>query len=121
MDSKRMTIKAKGFADIIQNSMDVTSSLQLKGGKTTAEKILDNPLSVRIHCPYAQLKFAIDSSTISNAISNQIKDKADALKEKIKAENQQKIEEEKQKLREKADAEKNKLKEKLKNKLKGLF
>ena len=121
MDSKRMTIKAKGFADIIQDSMDITSSLQLKRGKTTAEKMLNEPLSIRIHGPYSELEFAIDSSTISNAISNQLKGKADALKEKIKAENQQKIEEEKRKLREKADAKKDKLKEKLKNKLKGLF
>ena len=107
MDSNRMTIKAKGFADIMQNSMDVTSSLQLKRGKASAEKILDEPLHVRAHGPFSQLKFSIDTSAVAAIVSNQLKDK-------IKAETQQKIEAEKQHA-------KDKLKDKLRNKLKGLF
>lgn len=110
MDSKRMSIKAKGFADIISNSLDMTSSLQLKRDKTTAEKIFDDPISVRAYGPFAQLKFKLDTSSITGAVGTQLKDKAAEIKDKAKAETDQKIE-----------AEKQRAKDKLKEKFKSLF
>ena len=122
MDSRRVQIKAQGHADIVDENMDVTSSIRLPRGKTTVEKILDEPVYVRIHGPFTALQYDIDKERLKKSTTDVLENQA---KEKAK----QKIEEEKQRLKMKADEElkrqeekaKQKLEDSLKDKFKGLF
>ena len=122
MDSRRVQIKAQGYADIVDENMDVTSSIRLPRGKTTVEKILDEPVYVRIHGPFTALQYDIDKERLKKSTTDVLENQA---KEKAK----QKIEEEKQRLKMKADEElkrqeekaKQKLEDSLKDKFKGLF
>jgi len=136
MDSKRVQVRAKGYADIMQNTLDVTSSVKLPRAKTAAEKIFDEPVYVRVHGPFDALQYELDKDRLKASTTDVLKDQAkaklDAEKQRLKA----KADAEKQRLKEKADEEKRraeekarqKLKEstdkyedKLKDKLKGLF
>ena len=118
MDSKRVQVTAKGHVDIMQDTLDVTSSVKLPRAKTAAEKIFDEPVFVRVHGPFAALEYDIDTDRLKKSTT-------DVLEKEVKA----KLEEEKQRLKEKADKElkraekkaKQKLEDKLKDKLKGLF
>ena len=114
MDSKRVVIKAQGKADIMVNTMDVTASTKLVRNKTTLEKLLKEPLYVRIHGPFDALAYDVDTKKLSANVNNMVKAEAKA---KAKA----KLDAEKKKLQEKAKKEQNKLEDKLKNKLKNLF
>ncbi len=129
MDSKRVQVGAKGYADIMVNKMDVMSSVRLPRGKTALEKVLDEPVYVRIHGPFEALQFELDKDRLKKSTS-------DVLENEAKAKAKEKIDEEKQRLQEKVDAEKKraeekveaekkraeeKLKDKLKDKLKNLF
>lgn len=136
MDSKRVQIKAKGHIDIMQDTMDMVTSVNLARGKTMAEKILSDPIFVRIYGPFAALQYELDKDKLKKSTTGVLQDEAkaklDAEKQKLKA----KAEAEKKRLKEKADAEKRRLEEKakkelkkstekyedkLKDKLKGLF
>ena len=125
MDSKRVKVTAKGHADIMQNTLDVISSIQLPRSKTVVEKIFDEPVFVRVHGPFDALEYELDKNKLKKSTT-------DVLKNEAKA----KLDAEKQRLKEKADAEKkraeekareelkketDKLEDKLKDKLKGLF
>jgi len=125
MDSKRVKVTAKGHANIIENTLDVVSSVQLPRAKTGIEKIFDEPLSVRIHGPFTALKYELDKdklkSSTTDVLKNEAKAKLDAekqrLKTKAKVEQKRAEEKAKQELKKSTD----KLEDKLKNKLKGLF
>ena len=136
MDSKRVQIKAKGHIDIMQDTMDMVTSVKLARGKTMAEKILSDPIFVRIYGPFAALEYELDKDKLKKSTTGVLQDEAkaklDAEKQKLKA----KAEAEKKRLKAKADAEKRRLQEKakkelkkstekyedkLKDKLKGLF
>lgn len=136
MDSKRVKVGAKGDVDIMQNSTDMMTSIELARSKTALEKILDEPLYIRVHGPFEALEFDIDKARMkkstTDVLENEAKAKIDAEKQKLKA----KANAEKQRLKEKADEEKrqaeekakqklkeeaDKAKDKLKDKLKGLF
>ena len=125
MDSKRVKVTAKGHADIMQNTLDVISSVLLPRSKTAVEKIFDEPVFVRVHGPFDALQYELDKEKLKKSTT-------DVLKNEAKA----KLDAEKQRLKDKADAEKkraeekareelkkstDKLEDKLKNKLKGLF
>jgi AsmA protein len=125
MDSKRVKVTAKGYADIMQNALDVISSVQLPRSKTVVEKIFDEPVFVRVHGPFDALQYELDKDKLKKSTT-------DVLKNEAKA----KLDAEKQRLKDKADAEKkraeekareelkkgtDKLEDKLRNKLKGLF
>jgi AsmA protein len=122
MDSKRVQIKADGYADIIQNKLDVNTSVRLPRGKTVAEKIFDEPLYVRVYGPFDALEYEIDKNRLKKSTT-------DVLEKEVKAKAKAKFDAEKQRLQEKADKElkrseekaKQKLQDKLKDKLKGLF
>jgi len=136
MSSKRVKVGAKGYLDIMQNRLDMVSSVSLPRGKTALEKMLDQPLYVRVYGPLDALQYKLDldklkKSTI-DVLKNEAKAKIDAEKKRLKA----KVDAEKQRLKAKADAERrraeirakealkrsaDKYKDKLKNKLKGLF
>lgn len=80
------------------SAVGITTTLKMQEQQRYPDAInlqFDEPLNVRVHGPFAQLKFSIDSSAIPNAQSNQLKNKADELKNKINAEKQQMIEAEK--------------------------
>ena len=86
--------------------------------KTTAEKLLDQPLAVRIHGPFEQLAYDVDKNQLKKVLG-------DLLEAEARAKVKKELEEEKEKLRQKAKEEeqelKQKLEDKLKDKLKGLF
>ena len=136
MDSKRVQVGAQGYANIVNNTLDVTSWVKLARSKTAIEKVLDSPIYVRAHGPFAALQFELDKGRLkestTDVLKNEAKAKLDAEKQKLKA----KADAEKQRLKAKADEEKRRAEEKakqelkektdeyedkLKDKLKGLF
>ncbi len=125
MDSKRVKVTAKGHADIMQNTLDVISSIQLPRSKTVVEKIFDEPVFVRVHGPFDALEYELDKNKLkkstTDVLKNEAKAKLDAEKQRLKdkAKAEQKRAEEK--AREELKKEQDKLEDKLKDKLKGLF
>ena len=136
MSAERVQVTAKGHVDIMQDTVDVMSSVALPRGKTAVEKILDKPIFVRIHGPFEALQYDLDTDRLKKSTTDVLQSQAQA---KIDAEKQRlrdKAEAEKQRLKDKADAEKrraeerakeelkkqtDKYEDKLKDKLKGLF
>ncbi len=118
MRSDRITIKAHGSSDIMKNTVDMISSIQLSRNKTVLEKLLKKPLFVHIHGPFEQLKYDIDTKKLSTNVNSLIKEEAKARLKK-------RLDKEKQKLRKKLDNRRkkleNNLKEKLRNKLRSFF
>jgi len=133
MDSKRVKVGAKGSVDIVQNSLNILSSIELpkeKSKKDTAAatsplKTLREVLYVRVKGPFEALEYKIDTGrlkkSISNALKNEAKAKLDAEKQKVKAKLDAEKERAKAKAKKKVDEQKDKLKNKLKDKFKGLF
>jgi AsmA protein len=140
MDSKRVQVRAKGYVDIMQNRLDVTSSVKLPRAKTTAEKIFDEPMFVRVFGPFEALEYKIDTDRLkkstTDVLKNEAKARINAETQRLKAKAEAKVEAEKQRLKAKADEERrraeekarqelekstDKLQDKLKDKLKGLF
>ncbi len=140
MDSKRVTITAKGDIDIMQDSMDMVTSVKLSRGKTAMEKILNEPIFVRIYGPFVALEYELDKEKLKSSTTDVLKDqakakldaekqklraKAEAEKQRLKAEAKAKIDAEKRRVEEKVKEElkrnTDKYQDKLKNKLKGLF
>ena len=136
MSAERVQVTAKGHVDIMQDTVDMMSSVALPRGKTAVEKILDKPIFIRIHGPFDALEYDLDKNRLKESTTDVLQDEAKA---KIDAEKQrlkEKAEAEKQRLKDKADAEKrraeerakeelkkhtDKYEDKLKDKLKGLF
>ena len=120
MDSRRIVVTGKGVVDIVNNTMDYNSliDLTLESKKTFAEKLLDEPMGVHIHGPFEKLAIDPDTKNLAKVAKNLIAEKA-------KAEAGKKIEAEKEQLKAKVEQEKEearkKLEDKLRNKLKGLF
>jgi AsmA protein len=136
MDSKRVQVRAKGHVDIMQNRLDVTSSIKLPRAKTVAEKIFDEPLYVRSFGPFEALEHKIDTDRLKKSTTDVLKNEAKARINEEKQRLKAKVEAEKQRLKAKADEERrraeekarqelekstDKLQDKLKDKLKGLF
>jgi AsmA protein len=118
MDSKRVKVTAKGHANIIENTLDVVSTVQLPRAKTGVEKIFAEPVSVRIHGPFNALKYELDKDKLKKSTTDVLENEAKAeLKAKADAEKQRLKEKAKQELKKSTD----KLEDKLKNKLKGFF
>ncbi len=111
MDSKRVQVRADGFADIMQDRLDVTSSIKLPRGKTVAEKILDSPVYVRIHGPFDALQYDLDKDRLKKSTTNVLEKEA---KERAKEKAREKVDKEMKKTEDK-------LKDKLHDKLKSLF
>jgi len=107
MDSKRVQVTAKGFTDIMQNTLDVTSSVKLPRGKTTVERLLSEPLYVRVHGPFDALEYELDKNRLKKSTSDILKKEA-----KVKA---------KKELKKETDKLQQKFQDKLKDKFKGLF
>ena len=120
LDSSRIKVSGQGVINIIRNDMDYNALIDIEPTRqqTTAEKLLDQPLAVRIHGPFEQPAYDVDKQQLKKALSDMLEAEARARLEK-------EIEEEKEKLRQKAEEEKEqykqKLEDKLKDKLKGLF
>ena len=145
LEGKRLKVTGAGVVNIMRNDIDYTAVVDVNPARvqTLAEKLLDQPLPVRIHGPFELLEFDVDKSGLTKALSDQLKQEAqqklDEEKAKLqqkadeeKAKAQQKIDEEKAKLQQKRDEEKAKAQQKLdeekakqqqklKDKLKGLF
>ena len=107
MNSKRVIIKANGAANIMSNTMDMTSSITLPRGKTVVEKLLAKPLYVRVQGPFDALQYDVDTKKLSKNVSGM-----------VEAEAKQKVDKELDKQKKKLEK---KLGDQLKNKFKGLF
>ena len=120
LDSSRIKVKGEGVVNIVRNDMDYNALVDIEPTrrKTTAEKLLDQPLAVRIHGPFEQLVYDVDKNQLKKLLG-------DLLEAEAKAKVKKEIDKEKEKLRQKAKEEeeelKQKLEDKLKDKLKGLF
>ncbi|MGD2053207.1 MAG: AsmA family protein [Gammaproteobacteria bacterium] len=120
LDSSRIKVKGAGVINIVRNDMDYNALIDIEPTRqqTTAEKLLDQPLSVRVHGPFEQLAYDIDKNQLKKALG-------DLLEAEAKAKVKKEVEEEKEKLKQKVKEEeeqyKQKLEDKLKDKLKGLF
>jgi AsmA protein len=120
LDSSRVKVKGEGVVNIVRDDMDYRALVDIEPtrSQTTAEKLLDQPLSIRIHGPFEQLAYDVDKNQLKKALG-------DMLEAEARAKVNKEIEEEKEKLRQKAKEEeeqlKQKLEDKLKGKLKGLF
>ncbi len=125
MDSKRVKVTAKGHADIMQDTLDVISSIQLPRSKTVVEKIFDEPVFVRIHGPFDALEYELDKSKLkkstTDVLKNEAKAKLDAEKQRLKDKADAEKKRAEEKAREAMKKEQDKLEDKLKDKLKGLF
>lgn len=114
MDSKRVQVRAEGYADIMANTLDVTSSIKLPRSQTAVEKILDEPIYVRVHGPFETLAYEIDKERLKKSTTDVLKNE---VKAKVDAEKARAQEKAKQELKKTTD----KVQDKLKDKLKGLF
>jgi AsmA protein len=118
LDSRRLKVNGSGVIDIMANTLDEKVNVQLDAGrqKTIAEKILQKPVGVRIHGPFAQPAIDVDYASLGSAITAMLKDEAKAkVQEKtdaMKAEAQARIDAEKQRLKQEADAKKAELEKK---------
>ncbi len=129
MSAKRVKVTAKGYVDIMQNRLDVNTSVSLPRGKTVVEKILDKPVFVRVYGPFDALEYKLDMDKLkkstTDVLKNEAKAKLNAEKKRLQAEAKAKVDAERRRAEEKAKKElkksTDKLQEKLKNKLKGLF
>lgn len=129
MRSPQVQVTAEGQVDILQNTLDMMSSTKLTSNRVTLDKMLAEPIFVRVHGPFDALAYDIDKTRLAksavNALGGDAKAKVEAEKLRLK----EKVETEKQALKEKADAErqrveekvKQKINDKLKDKFKGLF
>jgi hypothetical protein len=106
----------------MQNTLDVTSSVRLPRGKTAVEKLLDSPMYVRVHGPFAALEYDLDKDRLkkstTDVLEKQAKAKLEAEKQKLKKEAEQKAREELKRTQDKLEE---KLQDELKDKFKGLF
>ena len=136
MSAERVRVTAKGHVDIMQNTLDVISSVSLPRGKTVAEKILDKPVFVRVYGPFDALQYKLDTDKLKKSTTDVLKKEAkarlDAEKKRLKAKADAEKKRLKDKAKAKADAERRRAEErvkkelkrgadKLKDKLKGLF
>ncbi len=114
MSSKRVQVGASGYVDIIDNKLDMMTSITLPRGKTTVEKILDDPMYVRVYGPFDALEYKLDSSRLKKSTTDVLRNKAKARYEMEKKRLEAKANAEKQRLLNKAKAEEQRLKEKAK-------
>ena len=112
MDSKRVDVGARGYVDIIENSVDMVTSVSLPRGKTAVEKVLDEPLFVHVYGPFTALQYEIDTDKLKESTVGVLEAEAKAKLEAEKARLKAKADAEKAKLKAKAEAEKAKLKAK---------
>ena len=109
MDSKRIDVTGKGSINIPEQTLDMVTVTDLtpRQLKTTAEKVLDEPLPVRVYGPWAAPQVDVDTGPMKAVVAR-------LVKQKVKAKAREKVETKKQQLRDKT-------RDKLKNKLKNLF
>ena len=109
MDSKRIDVTGKGSINIPEQTLDMVTVTDLtpRQLKTTAEKVLDEPLPVRVYGPWTAPQVDVDTGPMKAVVAR-------LAKQKVKAKAREKVETKKQQLRDKT-------RDKLKNKLKNLF
>lgn len=115
LEGKRLRVTGDGVVNIVRNDIDYTVVVDLNPERvqTTAEKMLDQPLPVRIHGPFAMLAFDVDKSQLTKALTNQLKQEAQQKLDEEKAKLQQKLDREKAEARQKLEEEKAKAQQKL--------
>ncbi len=101
LDSKRIEVTGKGNIDLPRQTLDLytVTDLTPRQLKTTAEKLLDEPLPVRVYGPWAAPQVDVDTAPMQALLANQAKAK---VKARVKARTDKKIETKKQQLRDKA-------------------
>jgi|GEM_PF-1189804 len=142
LQASRFKITGQGSADLPQQQLNYTTVVDLEPleRKTTAEKLLDIPVTVKVKGAFAQPAISVDQSAwakqAGDALTAEARAEAKAKVEQLKAEQKQKLEalkaeqkakaealkqEQQEKARQKVDEKKEELKDELENKLKSLF
>ena len=131
LQASRFNITGQGSADLPKQQLNYTTVVDLEPleRKTTAEKLLDIPVTVNVKGAFAQPKISVDQSRwakqAGDALTAEARAEAEAKVEQLKAEQKAKAEalkkEQQEKAQQKVDEKKEELKDEVKDKLKNLF
>ena len=131
LEASRFKVTGQGSADLPKQRLDysVVVDLEPLDRKTTAEKLLDIPVTVNVKGAFAQPQISIDQSRwakqAGDALSTEARAEAEAKIEQLKAEQKAKADalkkEQQEKAQQKVDEKKDELKDEAKDKLKNLF
>ena len=131
LEASRFKVTGQGSADLPKQRLDysVVVDLEPLDRKTTAEKLLDIPVTVNVKGAFAQPQISIDQSRwakqAGDALSAEARAEAEAKIEQLKAEQKAKADalkkEQQEKAQQKVDEKKDELKDEAKDKLKNLF
>lgn len=142
LEASRFKVTGQGTADLPKQHLDYTTVVDLEPleRKTTAEKLLDIPVTVKVKGAFAQPVISVDQSAwakqAGDALTAEARAEAKAKLEQLKAEQQQKLEalkaeqkakaealkkEQEEKAQQKIDEKKEELKDEVKDKLRDLF
>ena len=131
LKASRFNITGQGTVDLPKQQLDYIAVVDLEPleRKTTAEKLLDIPVTVKLKGAFAQPAISVDQSAwakqAGDALTAEARAEAKARVEQLKAEQKAKADalkqEQQEKLQQKKDEKKEELKEEVKDKLKNLF
>lgn len=131
LQASRFNITGQGSADLPKQQLNYTTVVDLEPleRKTTAEKLLDIPVTVKVKGAFAAPAISVDQSAwakqAGDALTAEARAEAEAKLEALKAEQKAKAEalkqEQQEKAQQKVDEKKEELKDEVKDKLKSLF
>jgi len=131
LEASRFKVTGQGSADLPKQRLDYTAVVDLEPleRKTTAEKLLDIPVTVNVKGAFAQPQIRVDQSRwakqAGDALTAEARAEAKAKVEQLKAEQKAKADalkkEQQEKAQQKLDEKKDELKDEAKDKLKNLF
>jgi len=131
LEASRFRVTGQGSADLPEQRLDYTTVVDLEplDRKTTAEKLLDIPVTVNIKGAFAQPQISVDQSRwatqAGDALTAEARAEAKAKVEQLKAEQKAKVDalkkEQQEKAQQKVDEKKEELQDEVKDKLKNLF
>lgn len=131
LEASRFRVTGQGTADLPKQQLNYTTVVDLEPleRKTTAEKLLDIPVTVNVKGAFAQPEISVDQSRwakqAGDALTAEARAEAEAKIEALKAEQKAKAEalkkEQQEKAQQKVDEKKEELQDEVKDKLKNLF
>lgn len=131
LEASRFRVTGQGTADLPKQQLNYTTVVDLEPleRKTTAEKLLDIPVTVNVKGAFATPKISVDQAQwakqAGDALTAEARAEAKARVEALKAEQKAKAEalkqEQQEKAQQKIDEKKEELKDEVKDKLKSLF
>jgi AsmA protein len=131
LQASRFKVTGQGSADLPKQQLNYTTVVDLEPleRKTTAEKLLDIPVTVKVKGAFASPVISVDQTAwakqAGDALTTEARAEAKAKLEALKAEQKAKAEalkqEQQEKAQQKVDEKKEELKDELEDKLKSLF